>query len=85
MFIPIFRGKHQETNKAIGNINLILLQMHNSYYFISCRLFIFYLRLIVQNVRLAFMLFTYVELHELVILYIINKNIFPLNESFVDA
>lgn len=46
MFIPIFRGKHQETNKAIGNINLILLQMHNSYYFISCRLFIFYLRLI---------------------------------------
>jgi len=46
---------------------------------------IFYLRLIVQNVRLAFMLFTYTELHELVVFYLTDKNVFFLNESFVDA
>jgi len=46
---------------------------------------IFYLRLIVQNVRLAFMLFTFIELHELVIFYNLDKNLFPLNESYVDS
>ena len=46
---------------------------------------IFYLRLIVQNVRLAFMLFTFIELHELVIFYNLDKNLFPLNESYTDS
>lgn len=46
---------------------------------------IFYLRLIVQNVRLAFMLFTFIELHELIIFYDVDKNIFPLNDSFPDS
>jgi len=43
---------------------------------------IFFLRLIVQNVRLAFMLFTFIELHEMVILNQAWKNIVFLNDSF---
>jgi hypothetical protein len=46
---------------------------------------IFYLRLIVQNVRLAFMLFTYTELHELVVFYVIDKDVFLLNDSFLNT
>jgi hypothetical protein len=39
----------------------------------------------VQNVRLVFMLFTYAELHESIVFYTIDRNLFLGNESFVDA
>lgn len=43
---------------------------------------IFFLRLTVQNVRLAFMLFTYVELHEMIIFNSSSKDILPGNDSY---
>lgn len=46
---------------------------------------IFFLRLTVQNVRLAFMLFTYVELHEMIIFNSFMKNIMIGNDSYADV
>lgn len=43
---------------------------------------IFFLRLTVQNVRLAFMLFTFVELHELIISNTYEKDIIFGNDSY---
>lgn len=66
---------------GVGKSSALLVELMFDYIAVS----IFYLRLIVQNVRLAFMLFTFIELHELVIFYNIDKNILPTNESFVDS
>lgn len=46
---------------------------------------IFYLRLMVQNVRLVFMLFTYAELHEMIIFYYIGDNLFFGNEDQINS
>lgn len=46
---------------------------------------IFFLRLVVQNVRLVFMLFTFFELHELVLTYQNNRNFILFNDFFVDS
>lgn len=66
---------------GVGKSLILIVELVFDYIAVS----IFYLRLIVQNVRLAFMLFTFVELHELVIFYDLDKNLFPINESFVDS
>ena len=66
---------------GVGKSSILLVELMFDYIAVS----IFYLRLIVQNVRLAFMLFTFLELHELVIFYNINKNLFPLNDNYIDA
>lgn len=66
---------------GVGKSSTLIVELMFDYIAVS----IFYLRLIVQNVRLAFMLFTFIELHELVIFYNIDKNIFPINESFIDS
>ena len=42
---------------------------------------IFFIRLMVQNVRLVFMLFTYSELHEMIVFYSIEDNLFLGNED----
>ena len=46
---------------------------------------IFFLRLTVQNVRLVFMLFTYTELHEMIVFFFNDKNVFLFNEFFNEA
>lgn len=66
---------------GVGKSSTLIVELMFDYIAVS----IFYLRLIVQNVRLAFMLFTFIELHELVIFYNFDKNLFPMNESFVDS
>jgi hypothetical protein len=66
---------------GVGKSSIIIVELVFDYIAVS----IFYLRLIVQNVRLAFMLFTFVELHELIIFYVVEKNIFPLNDTFINA
>lgn len=66
---------------GVGKSSTLIVELMFDYIAVS----IFYLRLIVQNVRLAFMLFTFIELHELVIFYNLDKNLFPINESFVDS
>jgi len=52
---------------GVGKSSVMLLELLFDYIAVS----IFYLRLMVQNVRLVFMLFTYTELHELIIFYTI--------------
>lgn len=66
---------------GVGKSSVLLVELMFDYIAVS----IFYLRLIVQNVRLAFMLFTFLELHELVIFFNIDKNLFPLNDYFIDS
>ena len=66
---------------GVGKSAILIIELMFDYIAVS----IFYLRLIVQNVRLAFMLFTFIELHELVIFYNTDKNVFPSNETFVDS
>lgn len=66
---------------GVGKSSVLMLELLFDYIAVS----IFYLRLIVQNVRLAFMLFTYTELHELILFYVVDRNMFMFNESFVDA
>lgn len=63
---------------GVGKSSVMLLELLFDYIAVS----IFYLRLMVQNVRLVFMLFTYAELHELVVFYSIDKNILPSNEAY---
>ena len=63
---------------GVGKSSLMMLELLFDYIAVS----IFYLRLMVQNVRLVFMLFTYTELHELIIFYSIDKNLLFSNESF---
>ena len=63
---------------GVGKSSVFLLELLFDYIAVS----IFYLRLMVQNVRLVFMLFTYSELHELIIFYTIDKNLFFSNESY---
>jgi hypothetical protein len=66
---------------GVGKSSVLMIELLFDYIAVS----IFYLRLMVQNVRLIFMLFTYSELHELVVFYTIDKNLFLNNESFTDA
>ena len=66
---------------GVGKSSTLIVELMFDYIAVS----IFYLRLIVQNVRLAFMLFTFIELHELVIFYNIDKNLLPMNESYIDS
>lgn len=66
---------------GVGKSSVLLIELLFDYIAAS----IFYLRLMVQNVRLVFMLFTYAELHESIAFYTVDKNLFISNESFVDA
>src|SRR5689334_5449545 len=66
---------------GVGKSPVLLVELLFDYIAAS----IFYLLLMVQNVRLVFMLFTFAELHELVVFYTIEKNLFFSNESFTDA
>jgi len=66
---------------GVGKSAILMIELLFDYIAAS----IFYLRLMVQNVRLIFMLFTYFELHELVLFYPTEKNIFISNESYIDA
>ena len=63
---------------GVGKSPVLLLELLFDYIAVS----IFYLRLMVQNVRLVFMLFTYSELHELIIFYSFDKNVLPSNEAY---
>lgn len=63
---------------GVGKSSTLLLELLFDYIAVS----IFYLRLMVQNVRLVFMLFTYTELHELIVFYTIDKNLLISNESY---
>ena len=63
---------------GVGKSSVMLLELLFDYIAVS----IFYLRLMVQNVRLVFMLFTYTELHELIIFYTVDKNLLFSNESY---
>ena len=66
---------------GVGKSSVMLLELLFDYIAVA----IFYLRLMVQNVRLVFMLFTYSELHELVVFYSIDKNLLPSNESYTNS
>jgi len=72
-FLPYLNG--------VGKSAVILMELLFDYIAIS----IFFLRLIVQNVRLIFMIFTYSELHELVIFYSFNSNLIIGNESLINS
>jgi len=63
---------------GVGKSSVMALELLFDYIAVS----IFYLRLMVQNVRLVFMLFTYAELHELIIFYSVDKNTLISNESY---
>ena len=66
---------------GVGKSSILVLELLFDYIAVS----IFYLRLMVQNVRLVFMLFTYTELHELIIFYTVDKNLLFSNESYNDT
>jgi hypothetical protein len=66
---------------GVGKSSVLMLELLFDYIAVS----IFFLRLMVQNVRLVFMLFTYGELHELVVFFNIDRNLILMNESFVDG
>lgn len=66
---------------GVGKSSVMVLELLFDYIAVS----IFYLRLMVQNVRLVFMLFTYSELHELVVFYSIDKNLLYSNESYTSS
>jgi len=66
---------------GVGKSSVLMLELLFDYIAVS----IFFLRLMVQNVRLVFMLFTYGELHELVVYFNIDRNLILMNESFVDG
>lgn len=66
---------------GVGKSSVLMLELLFDYIAVS----IFFLRLMVQNVRLVFMLFTYGELHELVVYFNIDRNLIVMNESFVDG
>lgn len=68
-FLPYLNG--------VGKSAILLMELLFDYIASS----IFFLRLIVQNVRLIFMIFTYSELHELVVFYTFSSNIIIANES----
>ena len=66
---------------GVGKSSVMILELLFDYIAVS----IFYLRLMVQNVRLVFMLFTYSELHELVVFYSIDKNLLYSNETYTNS
>jgi len=66
---------------GVGKSSTLAVELLFDYIAVS----IFYLRLMVQNVRLVFMLFTYAELHEMIIFYSIDKNLFLANDSYNDS
>lgn len=66
---------------GVGKSMLLVLEL----LFDNIAVSIFFLRLVVQNVRLVFMLFTFFELHELVLTYQNNRNFILFNEFFVDS
>jgi hypothetical protein len=66
---------------GVGKSSVLMLELLFDYIAVS----IFFLRLMVQNVRLVFMLFTYGELHELVIFFNIDRNLILMNDSFADG
>jgi len=72
-FLPYLNG--------VGKSAVLLMELLFDYIATS----IFFLRLIVQNVRLIFMIFTYSELHELVIFQTFNANLIIGNESIVSS
>jgi len=66
---------------GVGKSFLLMIELLFDYIATS----IFFLRLTVQNVRLAFMLFTFVELHELIIFNSFGRNIIIYNDSYSDV
>jgi len=62
---------------GVGKSSVMMMELLFDYIAVS----IFFLRLMVQNVRLVFMLFTYAELHELVVFYTFSKSNFMTNEN----
>lgn len=66
---------------GVGKSSVLMLELLFDYIAVS----IFYLRLMVQNVRLVFMLFTYSELHEMIVFYSIEENLFLGNENHVNS
>lgn len=62
---------------GVGKSFLLIIEMVFDYIAVS----IFFLRLTVQNVRLAFMLFTFIELHELILNTSYDKNLLVANDS----
>lgn len=62
---------------GVGKSSVMVMELLFDYIAVS----IFFLRLMVQNVRLVFMLFTYAELHELVAFYSFSKSNLPSNED----
>jgi hypothetical protein len=66
---------------GVGKSSTLAVELLFDYIAVS----IFYLRLMVQNVRLVFMLFTYAELHEMIVFYSIDKNLFLANDSYNDS
>ena len=62
---------------GVGKSSVMMMELLFDYIAVS----IFFLRLMVQNVRLVFMLFTYAELHELVVFYTFSKSNLIFNES----
>ena len=66
---------------GVGKSSVLMLELLFDYIAVS----IFYLRLMVQNVRLVFMLFTYSELHEMIVFYSIEDNLFLGNENHTNS
>jgi len=66
---------------GVGKSSVLMLELLFDYIAVS----IFYLRLMVQNVRLVFMLFTYSELHEMIVFYSIEDNLFLGNEDHINS
>ena len=66
---------------GVGKSSVLVIELLFDYIAVS----IFYLRLMVQNVRLVFMLFTYSELHEMIVFYSVEENLFLGNESYISS
>jgi hypothetical protein len=66
---------------GVGKSAVLMLELLFDYIAVS----IFFLRLMVQNVRLVFMLFTYTELHEMIIFYSVEDNLLIGNEDHTNS
>lgn len=86
LFVPIsllydFGGNFIAYLNGVSKSSILVVELMFDLIAVS----IFFLRLVVQNVRLIFMLFTYSELHEMILFWLNDKNVFLLNDVFYIA
>lgn len=85
VFMPInlifdFGGLFLAYLRGVGATPLILYELMFDY----IAVLIFVVRILVQNVRIVLMIFTYASMHDLVMLAYYGNSTFPIYENFWD-